>query len=48
MPQSSAGAASRQTMQAQRLDLDLPVEADDADLREGDARPEPHRHALVQ
>ena len=32
----------------QRLDLDLPVEADDANLREGHAGAEPHRHALVE
>jgi hypothetical protein len=31
-----------QPVKPHRLELDLPVEAGDSDLREGDVRPEPH------
>jgi hypothetical protein len=30
-------------MEPERLEIDLPAEADDADLREGQARANPHR-----
>ena len=45
VPQSRAGAAG-QAVEAERLQLDLPVEADDADLRERDGVPEPHGEPL--
>jgi hypothetical protein len=48
VPVSSAGAPLRQAVEAERLQLGLPVQADDADLSEGDGVAEPDRHPAVE